>query len=224
MGAHSNFDSFLEPTSSPTDPKLVLYTDGQMIIPGETYRQKVLSADEINQFLSELEALGFYSLESNQKHDPTDKLYDYGNKYQRSYDGTKTCISANTNKPRNLCVYDPDQQFLIPEMKNLLQYLDEYEPAGLTLYYPDRILLSIDIGRNTYDKNLPAQASPWPDGLPPLGISSGEILFLDGEMAKNIYAHFGNNVSGYVFNQNGMEYTAYIHIVLPHESITNAYP
>ena len=209
--------------------RLVLYDDGQMIIPSEadfggTYMQKFLSPEEVKRFLSKLGSLGFYSLETDQKHDPTDKLYNYGNNYQESFDGRLYCISVNTDKPRELCVYEPDLQFVIPKMKNILQYLDEYDPGGMTLYYPDRILVWVEAGRDSYDNNLPATAIPWGETLPSLETTREKIMYVDGDSAKEIYMLFDNNTyGGKLFTQNGKEYTVYIEVILPHEVLTNEY-
>jgi hypothetical protein len=201
-----------------------------MIIAGEsvTYKQKVLSSDEIKWFLSKLERLGFYSLESNQKDDPTDKLYNFGNNYQEFADGLWDCIWVNANRSRNLCVYESYIQFLIPKMKNILKYLDEYEPAGMTPYYPDRIFLTIQIA-DPYSDNLPATAIPWDEHFPSLDTSNPRvyisdtrnlIMYIDGDMAKEIYLLFeGTNIK--VFSQNGKEYIVYIRILLPHEKVMN---
>jgi hypothetical protein len=218
-GDHSVYDIFFDPGSFRSYSKFVLYDDGQLIIPGEPYRQKVLSTDEVKQFLSKLETLGFYSLESNQKHDPTDKIYNYGDNYQKSYDGREYCISINAYKSKSLCVYEPDIQFLIPKMKKILNYLDEYQPMSMTPYSPDRVLLWVNEGRNAYDNNLPETAIPWGEHFPPLGNS---ITYVDGDVAKDIYLLFASPFAGEVFSQNGKEYTVYIDVVLPHEKVTNA--
>lgn len=219
IGDHSIYDGFFGWGSFRSYSRLVLYDDGQLIIPGEKYKQKVLSPEEIKQFLSKLESLGFYSLESNQKHDPTDKLYNYGNNYQKSFDGREYCISVTTDKPRNLCVYEPDKQYLIPKMKNILQYLDEYEPASMTPYYPDRILLWMQLGRDPYNDNLPKTAIAWDERFPRLEDS---IIYADGDVAQEIYALYDSTNQGMVFTQDGKEYTVYIDVVLPHEKVTNA--
>jgi hypothetical protein len=222
IGDHSIYDIFFEPDFFRSYSRLVLYADGQLIIPGETYKQKILSPIESEQFLYKLEELGFYSLESNQKHDPTDKLYDYGNNYQVSYDGRLYCILVNTDKTKKLCAYEPDLQYLTPKMKNILQYLDEYEPVGMTPYFPDRILLWVQVGRDPYDENLPTTTTPWDESLPSLD-TANQIMYVDGDAAKEIYLLFDNTNAGKVFTQNGREYTVYINVVLPHEKVTNAY-
>ncbi len=228
IGDHSVFDGFFDLNSFRSYSRLVLYDDGQMIITSSegvgdgTYKQKFLSPDEIKRFLAKLETLGFYSLESNQKHDPTDTLYNYGNDYQESFDGRDYCISVNADKSRDLCVYEPDIQYLIPQMKSILQYLDNYEPAGTTPYYPDRILLWVQAGRDPYNDNLPETAILWDEHFPSLEASS-PIMFIEGDMAKEIYLQFGGTNKGMVFSQNAKEYTVYIDVVLPHEKMTNAY-
>jgi hypothetical protein len=202
---------------------LYILTLGQMIIHDKAYKEKVLSPSDIEQFFSKLEALGFYTLESNQKHDPTDKLYNYGNNYEKWYDGLHYCISVNTDKPRNLCVYEPGLQYVIPKMKNILQYLDEYEPTGMTPYYPDRILLWAEVSRTPYDDSLPEVTVPWSDHLPSLEASKGKTVYIDGKTAQEIYMLFDSTNTGKVFTQNCIEYTVHIEVILPHEEITNAY-
>jgi hypothetical protein len=68
-------------------PNIILYADGQMLVGGG---QKVLSADEIKSFLSKLDDLGFFSIESNQKHDQEDKLYAYPDHYDQFIDASST--------------------------------------------------------------------------------------------------------------------------------------
>jgi hypothetical protein len=128
----------------------------------------------------------------------------------------------NADNSRKICAYEPDIQFLVPKMKNILKFLGDYEPAGATPYYPDRILLWVKEGRDPYNDNLPKTAIPWHEHLPSLE-TSNPILFVDGDMAKEIFMLFGSTDKGKVFSQNGKEYTVYIDVVLPHEKMTNAY-
>lgn len=224
-GEHSLFDTFY--TEHPVIPIIILYDDGQMLVSGG---QKVLSKDEIKSFLSKLDDLGFFSIESNQKHDPTDKLYDYGNNYQPSADGTMHCILVNANKSRHLCVYDPDIQFAIPKMQKILGYLDEYEPTGLTPDYPDRILLSIQPVDPNSDETS-AIVTPWDKRFPPLVypaprkfayVASESIMYIEGDMAKEIFIFLINSQSDF-FIQDGKKYIVQARAVLPHETVFNAY-
>ncbi len=67
VGFHSVYDSFFRLDSLRTYSRIILYDDGQMVITGDTYRQKILSSAEVDQFISNLEVLGFFLLESNKK-------------------------------------------------------------------------------------------------------------------------------------------------------------
>lgn len=224
-GSHSLFDTFY--AEPPVIPTIILYDDGQMLV-GDG--QKVLSASEIKSFLSGLDDLGFFSIESNQKHDPTDKLYDYGNSYQESADGSIHCILVNADKSRHLCVYDPDIQFVIPKMLRILAYLDEYKPTGLTPYYPDRILLSVEpFDPNRYETS--AIVTPWNSYFPSLDLWPSKnyvyakypsIIYIEGEMAKEICIFLENSRSD-VFIQDGKKYIVQVRAVLPHETVFNAY-
>src|SRR6185295_15091565 len=142
-GNHSSFDIVLR---SAIQSRIVLYSDGQLIISGKTYRQKQLSSEEINQLFSQLEVMGFYSLETNQQHDPTDLLYDFKGQYEKTYDGLYVCV-VDSIKDRKICARDHLREFLILPMKDMLQFLDNYEPKSMSLYQPDRLLLDIVVCR-----------------------------------------------------------------------------
>jgi hypothetical protein len=209
-------------------PNIILYDDGQMLINGG---QKILSADEINRFLSKLDDLGFFSIESNQKHDEEDKLYAYPDHYDQFIDALSYCILVSADKSRKLCAYEPYMQFLIPEMKRIFQYLDEYKPTGLTPYYPDRILLSMRPADPSSD-DLSATATSWDNRFPSLDLPSPRtyeydtppsMIYIEGDMAKEIYTFISNSDSHGVFIQDGKKYIVDVDIVLPHETVINGY-
>lgn len=192
---------------------LVLYTDGQLIIPGKTFQQKILPKEEIDQLFSQLETLGFFSLTQ-------DKLYDFGNQEPpRIYDGTTYCVVTAGERKQNLCAYEPHESFLAPEMKNVLQFLNNYQIKGMTPYFPDRILLWARKGRSPYVENLPENAVLWNENFPTLETPDEKILYAEGDDAKEIFALFDNKVSTIVISQNNVEYTVSIDIVLPHEQL-----
>lgn len=232
VGNQADWDIFFDTPSGNILTKLVLYDDGQILIAGtgETYKQKVLSSAEIKSFLLKLETLGFYSLESNQKHDPTDDLYNFEGKYEEVgiIGGLRDCILVDADKSRNLCVHESYMQFLIPEMKNILQYLDAYKPAGLTPYYPDRILITIQIADSSLE-NPPV--IHWDERFPPLekdpkrytSDTSNQVIYIDGDMAKEIYLFF-EGTDTKVVSQNGKEYIVYLRVLLPHEKVKNPQP
>ncbi|MBN8583227.1 MAG: hypothetical protein J0L96_21360 [Anaerolineae bacterium] len=231
IGNQAYWDEFFDPPSGNILTKLVLYDDGQMLIAGtsEAYKQKVLSSTEIKGFLSKLESLGFYSLESTQKHDPTDDLYNFEGRYEEVgvFGGLRDCILVNAEKSRNLCIHDSYLHFLIPEMKKILQYLDTYQPAGMTSYYPDRILLTIQSGLDSSIEYPPA--IPWDERFPSLGKNpkkytsgtSNQVVYIDGDMAKEIFSFFEGSESSIVVSQNGNEYLVDIRVLLPHEKVKN---
>lgn len=227
LGQHSYFDIFYANYRDDL-PNIVLYEDGQMLVGGG---QKVLSADEIQRFLSKLDTLGFFSIESNQQYDPTDKLYDFGDNYQEVNDGIKFCILVNAERSRDLCAQEDYMQYLIPEMKSIIKYLDEYKPTGLTSYFPDRILLSMRPADPNSD-DLSATATPWDNRFPSLDFpsprtyvydSAPSIMYIEGDIAKEIYTFITDSHSRGIFIQDGKKYIVDVDIVLPHEMVINAY-
>lgn len=229
IGNRADWDIFFDPPSGNIVTRLVLYEDGQMLAagPGGTYKEKFLSSAEIKSFLSKLETLGFYSLESNQQSDQTDKLYDFGSNYEEVNDGLWYCISVNANKSRKLCIREPYIQFLTPKMQSILQYLDEYKPTDMTPYYTDRILLTIQSDINSSIKDPPA--IPWDEHFPSLehdprrftSDTSNQVIYVAEDMAKEIYLFFEGSNGWKVVSQNSKEYIVYIRVLLPHEKVKN---
>ena len=192
---------------------LVLYTDGQLIILGKTFQQKILPKEEINQLFSQLEILGFFSLTQ-------DKLYDFGNQEPpKVYDGTTYCVVTTGERTQNLCAYEPHEAFLAPEMKKVLQFLNNYQIKEMTPYFPDRILLWVRNGRSPYVENLPEKAILWNENFPTLETPDEKIVYAEGDDAKEIFALFNNEISTIVISQNDVEYTVSIDIALPHEQL-----
>ena len=232
-GNQADWDIFFDPPSGNIVTKLVLYDDGQMLIAGtgEAYKQKVLSSAEMKSFLSKLETLGFYSIESNQQHDPTDDLYDFGGRYDEIevMDGLKICILVEADQSRNLCVHESYMQFFVPKMKNILKHLDEYNPAGTIPYDPDRIFLAIQADDDPSVDHPPAV--PWKEDFPSLESESGsytsdpssQVRYIDGDMAKEIVLFLEDADGWKVVSQNGREYFVRIRVLLPHEKVRNPY-
>jgi hypothetical protein len=49
------------------------------------------------------------------------------------------------------------------------------------------------------------------------------ILYFQGNNAKDVFELFGRSGGMKVFVENGVEYTLYFDIVLPHQEVTNKY-
>jgi hypothetical protein len=217
VGWHTMFDGIIDWSHS----SLVLYTDGQLIVSRGGYFQKRLSQHEIDWLLSQIEGFGFFEIETAQ-YDEENPIYDFGGKYERVYDGIHYCLLTNLEIEKKVCAAEHYFEYLIPQMKELLKFLDEYEPEGLTPYTPDRILLYVEAGRPSYylEGNLPDTSIPWPDNLPSLETEDYTYIYADYEEAVEIYNLFENKVSTLVFLQDGKEYTVEIAVVLPHEILS----
>ncbi|MFN8434895.1 MAG: hypothetical protein U0V18_12785 [Anaerolineales bacterium] len=210
-GDHGIFD----PLVSPYIPKLILYSDGLLIIDKDSLHQKVLSEQEVLSFLSQLEQRGFYTIETNQQHDPTDKLYDFSNGYESAFDGRYLCVSIETKR---ICAYEPVIDNVVPSMKNIFKFLDSYSPSNIAPYQADRILLQVIEGSDYLPQEYRPNQIEWADDLPPL--QKTPILFVDGETATKIFALFDYSESWKIVDYKDKEYTVFARPVLPHEVIS----
>lgn len=116
-------------------------------------------------------------------------------------------------------------QYLIPKMKALFDYLDHYQPTGMTPFESERSLVSIQRLDPKLDF-LSADAVPWDAELPPLAFSlyretytsNIQIMYVEGEMKQQI-EDFLIQTSTNQFTEDGKQYEVQMRILLPHETV-----
>ena len=199
--------------ASPHTPKLILYSDGLLIIGKDSLRQKVLTKQEIRSLFSQIKQMGFYSLDTN---GPTDELYNFNNDYENAFDGRFLCISTKTKR---ICAYEPAIDYVIPsiKMRRIFKFLDSYSPSNTTPYQADRILLQVIEGSDYLPKEYKPNQIEWTDGLPTL--QETRTFFVDGEKATKILALFDYSESWKIVTYKDKKYTVFARPVLPHEVI-----
>jgi hypothetical protein len=197
----------------------VLYTDGQLIIDRSQIPiwTRQLSQDEVCWLLSELTRLGFYEIETNWKHDPTDLLYNFDSNFQQVYDANSIYLFVNGEKLKTVYVYEPFIDYVIPRMKQLLKFLDAYNPGHLTTYKPDQLLLRVE--KRDTDSDQPTEVLPWPKGLPSLQKSLNEFIYLAGDEAAQAAEKAFSKAWEGVFSEGEKEYFVIAKVVFPDELI-----
>ncbi len=197
---------------------MVMYSDGQLIINRNgSIMEKLLSKQEVCSFLSKLNQMGFYSIETNQAHDQTDPLYNFSSEYRKVYDALYYSITLSGDSPRTIYISEPYKDYLVQPMKNILSYLDNYSPVNMTPYQPDRLVLLAMQGRNMFaDEN--AVAIPLPEGWPTLKTPDQKIIYFEGIKAAEVFKLFDYPYNK-VFVENNQEYTVMALPILPHENL-----
>lgn len=171
--------------------------------------------DEIDNLLGRLEGLGFFTIETNQMHDESDALYDFGDQYQEVADGLTYCILISQEQSRQVCLHNPQRDFVLKPFADMLEYLDNYKPSGLVLRIPDRILVSVILGEFPEENDLPA-AQPWPDQLETLETDGFKMMYFEGQAAADVYRLFDVGQSNLLFSQHEVIYTLTWVEILPH--------
>ncbi len=220
VGAHTLFDIAVEPMF----PKLVVYSDGQIVIYGET---KKLLSTEIDQLFAQLKNLGFYEVETDEQGRATPNLYTPDNPFEKITGGFSYCVLTTTqDKKRDICAYEPYMQYLIPAMQHTLKFLDDYHPKGMESYSPDRILLYVESPETSQilDKDALSKKRviPWPVDLPPLKPNLDyKVTYIQGPTAAKMASYLDSFPFSDrpLFQQNGINYFVDINILLPHEEV-----
>ena len=141
-------------------------------------------------------------------------MYSFNGAYQRSFDGRYLCVST---KAKSICAYVPDEDYLIPPMKSIFRFLDNYSPSSLSLYQADRILMSVIEGNEYFPPEYKINQINWDDNLPAL--QATPTLFVEGEIAAKIFALFDYSTNPKIVIDNDKEYTVFVRPVLPNEII-----
>lgn len=189
------------------EPYLVLYEDGQLIF-GLGDKQKQLSQQDTQAILSKLEELDFFQLPNTYAADTENPLYNFPNKVMLdpNLNLPSVVVTVNGQEVRYMKEWE---NYLIPQMKDIISYLKSLSYVGATSYQPDRLLLSArDIEQIPDGETV----IPWPEGVP----SPTSVFYLEGNEALKLYQAAGENLIGY-FSYEGKNYEVYLRPILPHE-------
>lgn len=203
----------------------VLYSDGQFILQewGKPLTTKTLTETEKNQLFVLLDKTGFYSVEANLNSDPTNPIYDFGGKYDevKITDGVTSCLLANVKISKEVCFYEPYSEFLISGMKELFQFIYDYQPNNMVVYQPDRLLVFFSKGHGFYDSfaSESTESILWPSDLPSLETPNEKFMYLEGENASKVFSLFETRSLFKVFNESGQDYSVLLEVVFPHETL-----
>lgn len=217
-GEHSFFEGPYEVTPENKVTRLVIYEDGQMIITGVDVKQKFMTQEEVSTFINVIESYGFSSIQTNGKSNPSDPLYDFGTNYEEVSDSPFYCVSMDLPENKTICYEDAYFDYLVPQMKEVISYLNNYHLDKLALYIPDRILLGFTNEVELSEVPNDAVVYKWDSRFPdPEGGVYGQH-YISGDLAGEIAKLVNSQISVYVMNHEKY-YHLIIRYILPHEDI-----
>ena len=217
-GEHSYFEGSYQVIPENEFPKLVIYEDGQMIITGEDVKQKFMTQEEVATFINEIEKFGFSNIQTNGKNDPSDPLYNFGENYDVIYDSPFYCVSIAQALENTICYEDAYYDYLVPQMKEVITYLNNYHPENTSLYIPEKILLYFSRVTDFCDIPKDAPVYEWNSRFPDPEGGDYNQYYISSEMAGEIAKFLDDKTSVYV-NYHEKYYYLIIQYILPHENI-----
>jgi hypothetical protein len=196
------------------NPFLILYTDGQLIIP---YYEKQLSQKEMDGILAKFEQLGFYQIEGTAPIDEHNPIYAFPNGIAPNIVGLSTVkyIGVYGNNSNGIGYMGNREEFLVQPIKDIISYLESFSTEGAIRYQPDRLLVGVTIIRGTSTEN--EIVIPWPNDItPPTGIESEGVLYLEGAEATKLYNLVRDNPEA-DFIYEGIKFWLALRPIYPHE-------
>ncbi|MCB8988156.1 MAG: PD40 domain-containing protein [Ardenticatenaceae bacterium] len=198
-------------------PRLVIYTDGQMIFREGNWREEyfleaTVSPDEMCDLLAQLQEFGFF-----ENYDP---IYAFDETTEYSDGAGAGIIHVNGPLSKRLTFYGPYEDYLIPPLKQSAEFISDYRPSVNTLYMPERLVLWVEVASETLPEN--AIVNPWPDTLPQItdlwqDPINGEVL-VEGELVAPIMELFDYRMSNQWFSDEGVTYSVILRPLLPNET------
>jgi hypothetical protein len=203
------------------DIQLVLYTDGQLLIKrtGSPMEDTTLSSREMCDFLGKIKQTGFFDLESTGDAYKDSALYHIDQPIERVYDSLEFDILVNGQPANKLWLYQPLIKYLIPQAREILSLLSNYQPKDLHSYHPERYLIWIAMGDATSDFGVTRQPISWPSELPSLNdmilVNGQTRAYFEKDDAKTINKLFPNWINLVIDGDS--EYTVAVFPLLPHQ-------
>lgn len=194
-------------------PFLILYTDGQLIIP---YYEKQLSQKEMSDVLVIFEQLGFYQINGTAPIDDKNPVYDFQNRnIPNIYGNTVKYIGVYGNKSNSIGYMEEWEDYLAQPVKEIVSYLDGFSTEDAKPYQPDRLLVGIQVQQEATTEN--EIVIPWPDDVThPTGIEFEGVLYLDGAEATKLFNLWRDNPDT-AFMYEGTKLWLHPRPIYPHE-------
>lgn len=228
-------------------PKWVLYTDGQLIVQKEDNRgvwfeETTLTVPQICSFLSQIEEVGFFTLEFDDSSRliagiPTaNPIYKFDDSTQFFEGGSNYVLQVNGPNPRQILVDHHYVQYLVPEAKRVFNLFNNYSPPSpFTDYEPQYMLLRIEAGLGDSVNATPTPTmQTWSADLPPLATLSQDKIetaasafsrvpqvLVQDELVTPIFEAFGNRLAYQLFQSEDQVYYVVARPLLPHETLND---
>jgi hypothetical protein len=216
-GISTNFTNL----DSRLDIEMALYEDGQLLIQHGTspMMETTITTPEICQLLARIKHTGFFNLQSSADPYQDKTLYHLDRSFEGSSDAPSDIIVVNGQAGNLLWIYQPLEQYLVPQGKQILSLLRSYQPKNLHRYQPDRYLVGVALGDLTQGYEAVSQVNSWPSFFPPseeLRIVNGETAFyIEKKAAKEAGQLFPKGAG--LVTIRGTEYTVLLFPLLPHQ-------
>jgi TolB protein len=199
-------------------PKLVIYTDGQVIVKDFTFLSGQLSTDELCSLLSRLETTGYF--------EPIDMIYAFDETTEFSDGAGFYRIQVNGPINKTLDIYGPYIDYLVDEIAAAYQLISTYEPpTTLAPFVPEHLLLWIEPLTEMEDPITDVEVASlpdWPTELPPLSeLRSDPIspkVVIEGELILPLMKLFSYRMTQQEFREGEIGYRVILRPLLPHEN------
>lgn len=199
-------------------PKLVIYTDGQVIwqegdyVTGFHLLESAVSSDEMCSLLSQLKDSGFF--------EELTELYAFDETTQYSDGAASYSIQVNGPRLGYHIFYGPYVPYLVEEVATGFDLLQNFHPSPVQSYNPTRLMLLVE--PVSEERAGDRVVEPWPADMPAISEIRPDpaslAVMVEGENVARIMDVFGNRPDSKWFREGDNIYLMIARPLLPHET------
>lgn len=141
--------------------------------------------------------------------------------------GPVDIYQLNGDPSRYLGIEVEHYKYVIPEVKEIIEFVESYTLSNTRLYLSNTTLLWIEEGSESANEST--QLGEWPESLPSLEsfyvasvdstwLFGSSHVILEGSLAQEIAKLFDNEMKSMFFREKGRLFTTIHRPLLPHES------
>jgi hypothetical protein len=210
-------------------PRLVIYTDGQVIYRDDTgaLLETSMTDETMCTLLGGIRTIGFFKAEGDGTLDSDDPIYgDISQKYLDITDSTNFILIINGNPSKWVKIYRPYVDSLVRPIKSTWELFNNFVPEDLEPYEPDLYAAWIESEQKlarTYGAGVDLQPAIWPAGLqkPDKILGDEEVIQvpMDPEEVDPLLMYFDVIPGVKLFEQGQDRYSIILRPLLPHEEM-----
>ena len=207
-------------------PSFVVYADGRLMIKNSYadpywYSEYQLDQKMISNLLTQIKDTGFFSASGDGSEYEHDSIYQLPPDVEVTHGaGTLSLEVHYDDLSKQVSIYIPYMDYLVPEISKALQVVENYKPDHGINYQPNAWV--VWVGTEDPCEPYMFQFKPWPDGITTIAAQVSGKDHAKFVLSNNTEINYSQLLSSkpdtFLYTADGVDYFIYLRPLLPYES------